>query len=297
VATPPSGRRRITGRLAASSGSADRFGKDEVSAIDAQQEAQRLGAPVYQAYLALNPGQPGSAGLRPLPGPTLSNPTGGASEWQLLSYVVQWYVFAALALAAPFLFARAEIRAARRRFLDFDPDGVDADVPHGALGPAAGATTGTDLAVRGRGTLATLSNVDAGVRRRAARLADRYGLSLGPDADSDKDAVAERAFDQPVDPASAGPRRRIGGVPDLPDPPRDVHTRSSAGLSRSPDAYHGSYNDYLWLLALADGEAPDAAAPDPTARTELPGPPDKAIEGRTIDGVLAEPNDDDQGES
>ncbi|HKC29785.1 MAG TPA: hypothetical protein VKB75_17350, partial [Jatrophihabitans sp.] len=34
--------------------------------------------------------------------------------------------------------------------------------------------------------------------------------------------------------------------------------RDSAAIPhRAGDAYHGSYNDYLWQLALADGEAPD----------------------------------------
>ena len=44
-------------------------------------------------------------------------------------------------------------------------------------------------------------------------------------------------------------------MPDLPDRTPGALARTSAGLPLSQDAYHGSYNDYLWQLALADGEA------------------------------------------
>lgn len=311
VVAPPPGSVRITGRLQTAFGSADRVG-DEVSAIDAEEQAQRLGTPVYQAYLTLNAGQPGTAGLQALPGPSLSNPTGGASEWQLMSYVVQWYVFAALALAAPFLFARAEIREARRRLLGLDPDGEDFDLRartqrRAILGPAAGGTSGADLALRSAGTVARMSDVDAGVRRRAVRLADRYGLSLGRDVDSDSDAAVRPASETPVNPAP--PRHRIGGVPDLPDRTPGTPARTSAGLPVSSDAYHGSYNDYLWHLALADGEVPDVRLPgrsdaaqagDVAAGhagqqpTGLPAPSDRTIESRTIDGDVAEPEQDTQ---
>jgi hypothetical protein len=119
------------------------------------------------------------------------------------------------------------------------------------------------------------------------RLADRYGLSLGPDLDADRDALARSHLDEPAAPR---PQRRIGGVPDLPDGATGVPHRSSAGLSRSPDAYHGSYNDYLWLLALADGEVPDVVLPGEPAATA----DDNPAESRTIEGVVAEPNDEDQ---
>ena len=45
--------------------------------------------------------QPGGAGLVAIPPPDLSNPAGGAPELQHLAYVIQWFLFAALALAAP----------------------------------------------------------------------------------------------------------------------------------------------------------------------------------------------------
>jgi hypothetical protein len=51
--------------------------------------------------------------------PDLSNPAGGALEPQHFAYIVQWYLFAALALAAPFAMARAE-RRERRPAEEFD---------------------------------------------------------------------------------------------------------------------------------------------------------------------------------
>ncbi len=304
---PPRGSVRITGRLEVASGGASRFPEDVVSAIDPHQQAQKLGAPVFQAYLSLDAGQPGTAGLRALPGPSLSNPTGGASEWQLTSYVVQWYVFALLALAAPFLFARAEIRAARLRFLGLNAeDDSDLQVApqRTALMPAQGRSSGADLAVRGRRGVARLSGVDAGVLRRAVRLADRYGLPLGPDVDSAGAAVVGRASEGPVRPTPAGPSRRRWGVPDLPDRTTGLPDRTDAGLARSRDDYHGSYNDHLWLLALADGAVPDAgrsgspdAAPAAEGASGVAVPPTPPIRppSRTIDGILAEPDQSDEG--
>jgi hypothetical protein len=304
VAEPPAGNVRITGWLETASNSANRFG-DEVTAIDARQQAQRLGAPVFQAYLTLHAGQPGTAGLRALPGPTLSNPTGGASEWQLMSYVVQWYVFAALALAAPFLFARAEIRAARRRFLGVDPDEEDVDLqarPAGtpALESAAGHLSGAELTLRSGSTVARMSELDTGVRRRAVRLADRYGLTLGPDVDPDRGATVPRTPNEPVEPVP--PRQRTGGVPDLPERTPDAPARTSAGLPRTSDAYHGSYNDYLWQLALADGAVPDVRVPGGSDASQIADatsdPREQRAtapsEGRTIEGVPVEPDHDEQ---
>ena len=57
-------------------------------------------------------GQPGTSGLVAIPAPDLSNPAGGAIEPQHLAYVIQWFLFAVLALAAPFAMARAEARRA-----------------------------------------------------------------------------------------------------------------------------------------------------------------------------------------
>jgi hypothetical protein len=47
-----------------------------------------------------------------IPDPDMSNPAGGAEEPQHAAYVVQWYLFAGLALALPFVLAAAERRRA-----------------------------------------------------------------------------------------------------------------------------------------------------------------------------------------
>ena len=56
--------------------------------------------------LAKQPGDRGPHDRCPHPG--LSNPAGGAVEPQHFAYVIQWFLFALLALAAPFAMARAE---------------------------------------------------------------------------------------------------------------------------------------------------------------------------------------------
>ena len=225
------------------------------------QQAARLGAPTFHAYVALTARQPGTSGLTVLSGPDLSNPTGGAGELQLLSYVIQWYVFAVLALFAPFLFARAETRDAQRRFLGIDPDAgeFDLEAAERAERPALGGRSAADgaIALRARAEIAV---AESPVVQRAERLADRYGRSLGPLAD------LPRVPD-------AGPVRRSFVPP---------HERTTAsGPYRSDDAYHGAYNDNLWQLALAAGEVPDVVLADdvPTDRPPTP----RAV--RIIDAV------------
>ena len=83
---------------------------NQVESINPGEQAARLGLPVFAGYAALEAGQPGTANLVAIPGPDLSNPAGGAVEPQHVAYVIQWYLFAALALAAPFVVARAETR-------------------------------------------------------------------------------------------------------------------------------------------------------------------------------------------
>jgi hypothetical protein len=103
-----------------------------------------LGGPVYYGYAQLAAGEPGTRGLVAIPPPDLSNPAGGALEPQHFAYVIQWYLFALLALAAPVVMARAETRQR--------PTGEIDDVAE--LEPATKPTP-TEL--------------------RAAKLADRYG--------------------------------------------------------------------------------------------------------------------------
>lgn len=115
----------------------------QIESINPVEQQRRIGGPVLDGYAELLAGQPGTAGVTPVPAPDLSNPAGGVPELQHLAYVVQWFLFAALALAAPIVMARA-----------------DAGRPAGELDdePSAPAPT-------------------TPVEQRAARLADRYGRS------------------------------------------------------------------------------------------------------------------------
>jgi cytochrome oxidase assembly protein ShyY1 len=239
VPAPPAATVQVTGWLDTAQTSKDqlgRLGHGEITAINPGQQASRLGTPTYQAYLTLSNAQPGTAGLSVVPRPGLSNPTGGAAEWQLFSYIIQWYGFAVLALALPFFISRSEVREARRRFLGIDPGAMelDAGTEPAAIGSAP--SSGAELVARGRGELATLGPAAAARLARAERLADRYGRSLGI---APEEALA----------ASVGePSREVA---------RPVVRSSANAPHRSEDEYHGSYNDYLWELALADGGLPD----------------------------------------
>jgi cytochrome oxidase assembly protein ShyY1 len=257
VTPPPGATVTVHGWLQAGQNGNDRFGRmsgREIAAVNPQRQSARLGAPVYDAYLTLDGGAPGTAGLAPVAFPSLSNPTGGAEQWQLASYVVQWYAFAVLAVLAPFLISRSEIREARRRFLGFDVDTVQFDasepladlraLPAGADAVAGTTRQGADVAVRPDGTLARPSDVVARRWAVAQRLADRYGRSLGHDATPD---------------LVRGARPPAAGTPEVRD--------SRAAMHRSGDAYHGEYNDYLWELALADGEQPGGAPRDEPDRS------------------------------
>lgn len=238
VPAPPRGVVRVTGWLETPQTSDDQFGRlghGEIMSINPAQQAGRLGSPVYQASLTLTSGQPGAAGLSPVPLPDLGNPTGGAADWQLLSYVVQWYAFAVLALLLPFFISRAEVREARRRFLGIDPGARQFDAGGQPAAITAGdEPSGAELVARQRGELARRAAIAERVQR-AERLADRYGRSLGLDAE---EALA--ASPSAPAPVAAGP----------------VVRDSTTAVHRSEDDYHASYNDYLWQLALADGGLP-----------------------------------------
>jgi cytochrome oxidase assembly protein ShyY1 len=255
VAAPPAGTVRITGRLqtpSTGSDKADQLGHRLIDTVNPAQQAARRQAAVFDGYLTLNPHQPGSSGLTALPAPDLSNPAGGAYEWQHFAYILQWYVFALLALALPFAMARHEVREARKRYLGLDPGAEQFDaeplpddgrpaLPAGA----GGAADGSALAVResGDGTLARRDQVTPEQWRRAAALADRYGRSLGPDGPA---------------PAGRVTRLRRGVRSSDPDESFAPAATAAHGPYRSEgDAFHGAYNDYLWELALADGNMPE----------------------------------------
>lgn len=237
VAAPPAGLVSVTGWLQAAQDGPDQFGHvghREIVSVNPAEQATRLGTPVYQASLVLTARQPGTAGLTALSRPSLGNPSGGAAQWQLLSYVVQWYVFALLGLALPFLVSRAEVRNARRRFLGIDPGAEQIDAGADRREVAGAGSSDGQLVPRARGELAVRAG-QAQRLERSARLADRYGRSLGPDVE----AALATSPDLAADGQSAAVRD------------------SSTAVHRSADAYHADYNDYLWRLAMADGGVPD----------------------------------------
>jgi cytochrome oxidase assembly protein ShyY1 len=84
-----------------------------VESINPADQAARLGGAVYNGFAELETRRPGTHGLVAMPEPDLSNPAGGALEPQHFAYIIQWYLFAALALAAPFVMARAETKVRR----------------------------------------------------------------------------------------------------------------------------------------------------------------------------------------
>ena len=279
VAPPPAAAVRIEGRLQTTGNGNDGAAEltdSEIESVNPTQQAARSGLATFNTYAILKAGQPGTAGLAALPEPDLSNPAGGAGEAQHLAYIIQWYAFALLALAAPFVIARAELRDAQQRFLGIDQDagtlgisadGLTASLPRStALSPVAGA----GVAVRGNGALDLYSGATPEQWQRAARLAKRYGRSIGIDA---LPPAQPTSADLPsARPPVPGPKRpdagAAGAEPTLFRPAADSSTRPH----RSPDAYHGSYNDYLWQLAMADGGVPlvSAEAGDDQAREPKP---------------------------
>jgi cytochrome oxidase assembly protein ShyY1 len=114
----------VTARLQPAEQQPDRFGAlpgSQVEAVNASAQAQRIASPVWDGYAELLENQPGGTGLTTIPPPDLSNPAGGAVEPQHAAYVVQWFLFGGLALAAPFVLANAE----RRRDRDDDKPSLD----------------------------------------------------------------------------------------------------------------------------------------------------------------------------
>jgi len=121
---PPAGEVEVTGRAYPSetgglgAGLPDR----QIQRLDTAAIGRRLGASAYDGYVELAGQRPDPGTLPVLPAPDLTNPAGGADEWQHLSYVFQWFCFAALALAAPFVLAILERRQPAVRE---DRDGAD----------------------------------------------------------------------------------------------------------------------------------------------------------------------------
>ncbi|HEY3086869.1 MAG TPA: SURF1 family protein [Jatrophihabitantaceae bacterium] len=108
---PPTGPVSVTVRLwppSTSPDEASHLARGQVESINAAEQAARLGTPVLDGYGILLPGQQGTAGIVAIPPPDLSNPAGGVPEIQHVAYVIQWFLFAGLALAAPIVMARAD---------------------------------------------------------------------------------------------------------------------------------------------------------------------------------------------
>jgi hypothetical protein len=277
VPAAPSGTVELVGRLETADTKKDHAGRAhaEITAINPTEQAARSGQPTYAAYLKLLARQPGTAGLTPLPKPDLSNPAGGAYEAQHFAYIVQWYLFALIALIAPFAIARNEVRDAQRRFLGVDVGELELSLSppdRPATLPSADNRRDGELAVRGTGELVARIEVDSPAYRRAQRVADRYGRALKL---SDGAPVVAKT-------TGARPARRIGGVPD--DAPAFEAADSSSTPHRSHDGYHGSYNDYLWQLGLADRDAPDVVL-EPHGGTGTPAG-GAVVEGEIVDGVV-----------
>ena len=113
VSPAPSGVVTIRARVQPADTKPDRAAElppTQVDSVNPVDTATRLGQPVYDGYVELLAGQPGTNDVVVIPAPDLSNPAGGAVEPQHLAYVIQWFLFAALALGAPFLLARADAK-------------------------------------------------------------------------------------------------------------------------------------------------------------------------------------------
>lgn len=117
VPPPPVGEVRVTGRLLPSEtgGLGTGLPANQVSHIDVPALAGRDAAgPVYAGFVELISSVPADTGLQALPEPDLGNPAGGALTAQHLAYVVQWFLFAAFALAGPVILLALDRRSRRR---------------------------------------------------------------------------------------------------------------------------------------------------------------------------------------
>jgi hypothetical protein len=110
------------------------------------------------------------------------------------------------------------------------------------------------LALRDGATLARRDGPTAEQWQRAVRLADRYGRSLqlgdGPPGGGNGSGAGRLRRTRRT---GAGRREQT----------TSSVTNSATGVHRSNDGYHGSYNDYLWEIALADGNTPDISLRPP----------------------------------
>lgn len=113
VAPPPTGTVSIRARVYPSEPASTATGlpKGQINRINARAIGAGLRAPTYRGYAELISSSAHSR-LPLLPPPDMSNPAGGAFQLQHLAYVGQWFCFAVIALAAPFILARVDARRA-----------------------------------------------------------------------------------------------------------------------------------------------------------------------------------------
>jgi cytochrome oxidase assembly protein ShyY1 len=149
---PPTGRVSVTARVEPAetrNDAAASLPAHQVESINPPEQAARLDEQVFNGYAELLAGQPGVGDLAVISSPDLSNPAGGAVEPQHVAYIIQWYLFALLALAAPIAMVRAETRHEQAHDIDEVPEPPPT----------------TDSAWEAE-------------RARAAKLADRYGRAV-----------------------------------------------------------------------------------------------------------------------
>ena len=157
IPTPPAGVTTVTGRVYASDsgGLGTGLPRAQIDRIDVPAFGARLGVPTYGGYVELVSADPSDPRLAPLPPPDMSNPAGGAFTAQHLAYVVQWFLFALLALAAAPVFTVLDLRRAtqgpRRDRVDDDLDSdLDGDLDSDLDGDADGDLTPSGAPPRDR---------------------------------------------------------------------------------------------------------------------------------------------------
>jgi cytochrome oxidase assembly protein ShyY1 len=109
VPPPPTGTVSLTARVYPSepNGRPGTLPSGQINRLNVPSIARQVGQPTYGGYAELISFSAESK-LQLLPAPDMSNPTGGAFELQHLAYVGQWFLFAIIALGAPFALARIE---------------------------------------------------------------------------------------------------------------------------------------------------------------------------------------------
>lgn len=116
VPDPPAGPVQVTVRLLPSEpgGLGSGLPERQIAHVDVPALAERAGTDAYPAFGELVSSTPAQQGLVALPEPDLSNPAGGAFVGQHLAYVVQWFLFAAFALAGPVILLLLDRRSRHR---------------------------------------------------------------------------------------------------------------------------------------------------------------------------------------